>query len=462
MNMDREEWIKKYAGKKILVIGAGLSGVGSVHLACEIGAKPILLEQNEQKKESEIRSGLHESDRQRCDIVIGKLSNEQMEQLTLCVPSPVVALDTPFMDDLRNRGVEIISEVEFAFRFAKGKLLAITGTNGKTTTTSLVYAIMKSVCKKVFLVGNIGFSYAERAMETDDESVTVAEISSFQLEAVQAFHADVSAILNITPDHLNRHHTMENYIGCKEQIARNESKEDTCVLNRDNVYTWKFAKECPAHTVLFSSQEKLENGLFLDGDQIILAKDGKSECFMRFSESTLVGICNAENIMAAIAICLAAGVEKEQMLPVIRQFRAVPHRIEYVATKGGVSYYNDSKATNPDAAIQGIRAMDVPTILIAGGYDKGNSYDDWIKEAKPKVKELVLIGQTAPQIAACAQKYGIKSLYFAETFDEALKHCTEIAKEGDAVLLSPACASWGMFENYEQRGDLFKEYVNQL
>ncbi|MDE7045445.1 MAG: UDP-N-acetylmuramoyl-L-alanine--D-glutamate ligase, partial [Acetatifactor sp.] len=266
-----------------------------------------------------------------------------------------------------------------------------------------------------------------------------------------------------TPDHLNRHHTMEAYVAAKENITLNQTKEDLCVLNYENEYTRAFGERCPAEVVFFSSARELENGYYLRGDKIVKSVSGRAEELMDIhSDMNLMGICNVENVMAAIAIGEGMGVPMETILSVIRGFHAVEHRIEFVATRGGVDYYNDSKGTNPDAAIQGIRAMCKPTVLIGGGYDKQSEYDEWIESFDGKVKALVLIGQTKEKIAECAVKHGFDRIHFADTFEECLELCTKLAQSGDAVLLSPACASWGMFPNYEVRGQRFKEYVRNL
>ena len=301
---------------------------------------------------------------------------------------------------------------------------------------------MKEYHDNVYIVGNIGNPYTQAAPLMDDDTVSVAEISSFQLETIEYFHPQVSAILNITPDHLNRHHTMENYVAVKEAITMNQTKDDYCILNYENEYTRNFGDRCPATVVWFSSARRLDNGLFYEGEDIYLAKDGNVQRLMNVkTDMNLVGICNIENVMAAIGIAMSAGVPMKNILDTIRRFVAVEHRIEYVATKKGVVYYNDSKATNTDAAIQGIKAMDRPTVLIGGGYDKGSEYDDWIESFDGKVKKLVLLGQTKEKIAECARKHGFDAICFADTFEEALDICVKEAQPGDAVLLSPACAS---------------------
>lgn len=451
--------------KKVLVVGSGKSGIGAAGLLGAIGALPVIFDSNEKAQTEEIQKkagnipGL--------EIWTGSVPEEVKRELALVVISPGVPIDAPFLEDYRALGIPIRGEIELAFAFSKGRVAAITGTNGKTTTTTLVGEIFKAHFSSVFVVGNIGNPYTEAALKTREESVVAAEISSFQLETIHGFHPSVSAVLNITPDHLNRHHTMECYASVKESIARNQTKEDICVLNYENNYTRDFGGRCPAKAVFFSSQRELEEGIWLKGEEIYLSEPGtqgkrESRRLMNIHDMKLVGMCNVENVMAAIGICHAMKVPMETILKVIKDFKAVPHRIEFVASRNGVDFYNDSKGTNPDAAIQGIRAMTRPTVLIGGGYDKESGYDEWIEAFEDKVKALVLIGQTREKIAACAKAHGVKNIILADTFEEAFSICVEQAKSGDAVLLSPACASWGMFPNYEARGDLFKELVEKI
>lgn len=446
--------------KRVLVVGTGISGIGAVKALQHTGAKLILYDANDKLQETDIRAKF-ETDAE-VEIVLGNLPKEMEEQVELVILSPGVPTDTEFVNAFRDRGIKIWGEIELAYELGKGRVVGITGTNGKTTTTSLVGEIMAAYYEHVDVVGNIGNPYTLTALDAKEDTVTVAEISSFQLETIENFKPDVSAILNITPDHLNRHHTMENYVAAKEAITRNQTKEQTCVLNYENEYTRAFGEKCPAQVVWFSSVRKLENGFYQEGEDIYEAVNGKAERIMSIHDMNLVGTCNVENVMAAIAISRAMGVPMHIILNVIKEFKAVEHRIEFVATKKGVDYYNDSKGTNPDAAIQGIKAMSKPTILIGGGYDKQSEYDEWIKAFGDKVKCLVLIGQTREKIAECARKYGVRNIVMADTFREAFDICVENAQSGDAVLLSPACASWGMFPNYEVRGKMFKEFVEQL
>ncbi len=448
-------------GQKYLVVGSGISGVAAVKLLESQGADVIFYDSNGKLTIEDLKKKLPEESQAHC--ITGELPVDlKVDYLVL---SPGVPTDLPWIRHMKDAGVKVLGEIELGYWFERGKVAAITGTNGKTTTTTLVGEIMKAHLgeDKVFVVGNIGYPYTLESLKTSPDTVTVGEISSFQLETVHTFRPKVSAILNVTPDHLDRHHTMEAYAAAKEAIASGQSSEDVCVLNYDDMYTRDFGKRCPAKVVYFSSKQNLTDGYFLQKDMICFAQAGQvTELMNIHTDMTLVGIHNAENVMAAIAIARGMEVPMETVLRVIKGFRAVAHRIEFVATKGGVDYYNDSKGTNPDAAIRGIRAMSKPTILIGGGYDKHSQYDEWIQSFDGKVKWLVLIGQTKEKIAECARTHGFDRIRFADTYEECLKLCTLLAQEGDAVLLSPACASWGMFPNYEVRGDLFKEYVNGL
>ena len=407
--------------KNVLVFGSGISGEAACALLLKEEAKVVLYDGNDKLNPEEIRAKIEGGDSESLEIVLGTLEGDRKEELldklSLVVMSPGVPTDLPIVNEMREKGLPIWGEIELAYVFGKGDVLAITGTNGKTTTTSLLGEIMKNYAQSSFVVGNIGNPYTSIALQTREDSVIVAEMSSFQLETIQTFCPRVSAILNITPDHLNRHHTMEAYIEAKENIAKNQTEKDTCVLNYEDDVTRAFG----------------ENGTH-----------------------------NHENAMAAAGMAAAYGVPVDVIRRTLKEFQGVEHRIEYVAEKNGVVYYNDSKGTNPDAAIKGIQAMNRPTVLIGGGYDKDSAYDEWIDSFDGKVKKLVLLGATRDKIAETARAHGFEDIEMADTFEEAFAKCVENAKPGDAVLLSPACASWGMFKNYEERGDKFKELVNNL
>lgn len=448
-----------FRGKKVLVFGTGISGIGAGELLEQAGASVILYDGNESLDREKLRK--HFAGESSVEILLGSLPMEVMDQLELVVLSPGVPTDLPIVNHLREWEIPIWGEVELAYRFGRGEVLAITGTNGKTTTTALLGEIMKAYQESVFVVGNIGTPYTGAVLEMREHSVTVAEMSSFQLETIDTFRPKVSAILNITPDHLNRHHTMEAYIQAKEAITKNQKKEDVCILNYEDEVLRTFGGNLDVQVLYFSSRRKLERGIYLEDGKIIYV-DGEPEVLCETGELQLLGTHNYENVMAASAMAAAYGVPLDTIRKVIKSFRGVPHRIEFVAEKGGVAYYNDSKGTNPDAAIKAVEAMNRPTVLIGGGYDKDSSYDEWIDSFGEKIRYLVLVGATKEKIAETAKRKGFENVILTETFEEAVMESAKLAREGDAVLLSPACASWGMFKNFEERGDKFKELVNHL
>ena len=444
-------------GKKVLVFGSGISGIGAVKLLEDHGAEVVLYDGNESLDQASLREQLGE----KTTIVLGEFPEHLLEELDLVVLSPGVPTDLPIILAMKEHGIQVIGEVELAYAFGKGDVLAITGTNGKTTTTSLLGEIMKCHQEEVFVVGNIGNPYTVAAGQMTERSVAVAEMSSFQLESIETFRPKVSAILNFTPDHLNRHHTMEAYVEAKKQIAKNQTAEDYCVLNYEDERTKAFGEEVKAQVLYFSSAHKLERGIYLDDGKMIY-KNPEEEIVCHVDELQILGIHNYENVMAAVAMAAVYGVPMDTIRKAILAFKGVEHRIEYVTEKDGVVYYNDSKGTNPDAAIKGIQAMNRKTVLIGGGYDKNSEYTEWIQAFDGKVKQLILIGATREKIAQDAEKCGFHDYVFADTFEEAVLLAAKTAKSGEAVLLSPACASWGMFPNYEVRGDKFKEIVNSL
>lgn len=447
-------------GKKVLVFGSGISGIGAVKLLEDHGAEVILYDGNDKLNKVAMKEQL--GDGVKAEIIIGEFPEKLIDTLDIAVLSPGVPTDLPVVNAMRDKKVAVIGEVELAYAFGKGDVLAITGTNGKTTTTTLLGEIMKAYKEHTYVVGNIGNPYTVAARQMEEDAVAVAEMSSFQLESIVTFRPKVSAILNFTPDHLNRHHTMEEYIRVKELITKNQTESDTCVLNYEDEILREFGKTLHTKVIYFSSLHKLEKGMYLDDGEICYRDESGVQKLCRTAELNLPGRHNHENVMAAAAMALAYGVPLEVIRKVVCAFKAVEHRIEFVTEKNGVVYYNDSKGTNPDAAIKGIQAMDRPTLLIGGGYDKGSSYSEWIQAFDGKVKYLVLIGQTREKIAAEAKALGFTDIVFADSLAEAVQFCADHAKKGDAVLLSPACASWGMFPNYEVRGKMFKELVNNL
>lgn len=446
--------------QKVLVAGTGISGIAAAKLLLEKGGEVVLYDGNEKLDEEKIKKNFEED--AKVSIVLGELRRTDLLGVELAIISPGISLEAPFVSVLDEAEVPIWGEMQLAYHCAKGKLAAITGTNGKTTTTSLTGEIMKAFYESVFVVGNIGEPFSFHALETTEESVTVAEVSSFMLETIMDFRPDVSAILNITPDHLDRHKTMECYIETKEAITKNQKDGDTCVLNYDDPVLREFGETLKIHVVYFSSREELKEGYYLKDDAIVYNDGKKVTEIVNIHDLKLLGRHNHENVMAAVAISMNMGVPLEKIQEVIKKFEAVEHRIEFVTERFGVKYYNDSKGTNPDAAMQAIKAMPGPTLLIAGGYDKHSEFDEWIESFDGKVRYLVLIGQTRDKIAECAKRHGFTDIMYAEDLLEAVQVCASYANPGDNVLLSPACASWGQFKNYEERGQKFKDYVRGL
>ena len=452
----------EFSGKKVLVFGTGISGIGAADLLTAKGANVILYDGNDNADKEKILSKLKVPEK--TALVLGELSDSLMDTLDMVVLSPGVPTDLPVVLKMKEKKISIIGEVELAYQTGAGTVYAITGTNGKTTTTALLGKIMDEYYPEVYVVGNIGTPYTSVSTQMTKNAVTVAEISSFQLETIQAFHPHVSAILNITEDHLNRHHTMEEYIRVKELITENQTMQDVVVLNYEDEVLRAFGEKIrgQVQVLYFSSQRSLSEGICLEGEEIVLRWKKEEIRILNVHEQHLLGMHNYENIMAAIAMAYCAGVPVDSIRQSVKTFRAVEHRIEYVTEIDGVAYYNDSKGTNPDAAIKGIQAMNRPTLLIGGGYDKESSYEDWIRAFDGKVRYLVLIGQTKEKIAKAARALGFTDIIMEETLEEAVTTCARLARPGDAVLLSPACASWGQFPNYEVRGKMFKEYIMRM
>lgn len=446
--------------KHILVIGAGKSGLAACRLLAGEPVSLVLYDSKADLDTASLAEALGEEFHGR--IITGEMTEELLAWTELLIVSPGVPTDLPYILALKEKKVPVWGEVELACRFAKGRLIAVTGTNGKTTTTALTGEMMRTYFDEVFVVGNIGTPYTEMVTRMTGKSVTVAEMSSFQLESVETFHPCVSMILNITPDHLNRHHTMEAYTDAKFNICRNQTADEVCILNYEDARLREKAKELRTRILWFSSRRELSEGLYLSGDDIVYSDGGKATTVINVHEMNIIGRHNYENAMAAIGAGLAMKLPLACIQKALRRFVAVEHRIEYTATKNGVRYYNDSKGTNPDASIQAVRAMTVPTVLIGGGYDKGSDYEEWIASFEGKIRWLVLMGQTADKIERTARGMGFTNIVRVASMEEAVVFSYEHAKPGEAVLLSPCCASWGMFKNYEERGTVFKELVRKL
>ena len=445
----------KYKGKKALVCGMAKSGIAAGRLLKRLGAEVTLQDMKERAKVPDAEKLEQEGFR----LYMGKNPDDIACGQDLIVLSPGIPGDLPFVRAAEVAGVPVISEVELAYSLTPCPVTAITGTNGKTTTTTLVGEIMKAVRPHTAVVGNIGISYCQVVERLTADDWVVAEISSFQMEKAEQFCPHISAVLNITPDHLDRHKTMETYVRMKERVFARQGAEDFCILNANDAYCRAMAEKTRAKVFFFSSQGMLDEGIFLEGEDIRVRWNGMDDVLLSVEELQILGVHNHENAMAAAAAGICAGVPLDTIRRILRNFQGVAHRIEYVATVDGVDYYNDSKGTNTDASVRAVLAMKKPIVLIGGGYDKKVSFDEWTKLFPGRVKHLVLIGATAPAIRESAEKYGFTAISDCGTFAEAVDLCREKAEPGDCVLLSPACASWGMFENYEQRGELFKQQI---
>lgn len=446
-------------GKNVLVLGAAVTGIPTALELYNMGCNITL---NDCKPLAQLDEYIHDLDNLSIEIITGGHPIELASNCDFIVISPGVPTDIPLVKEAKKLGKEVISEVELAYRMTQTPIAAITGTNGKTTTTALLGEIMKESGRKTFVVGNIGNPMIKEVKNALPEDLFVLEVSSFQLETTVHFRPKVSAILNITPDHLNRHKTLENYIDAKAMIFRNQKQEDYTVLNWDDEQTRKLSSLTNSKTLFFSRKDILDEGAYVENGYLTISYKNKKERIIDIKDIFIPGEHNLENALAASLMAYCLGVEAHTIQKVLKEFKGVEHRIEYVTEIDGVIYYNDSKGTNPDSSIKAIKTMTRPTILIAGGYDKGSDFDEFVSYFKGKVKALILLGETADKIKESAQRAGFYNIYKVSTMGEAVKKSKELAKPGDCVLLSPACASWDMFKNFEERGKVFKDAVRRL
>ena len=448
--------------KKVLVIGMGRSGKASVDALLEKGAAVSI--QDSKTEDSFEKEFLEKMKEEGVTAYLGCIP-EDMSAFDMLVLSPGVPPSLGFIEDAKAKGAEIIGELELAYRLCRGNFVGITGTNGKTTTTTLVGEIYKAAGRDTIVGGNIGNAIAVDAMNAKDDTWMITEISSFQLETVHQFRPEVSAILNLTEDHMDRHKTMENYGRAKAQIFANQTEDQYCVLNYDDKACFELAERegCKAQVVPFSRCEELEFGAFAKAGRIVIRdKDGSEVDICGVDELQIPGSHNLENALAAAAICYFGGIDPDVIGEAMKAFAGVAHRIELCCEKNGVRFVNDSKGTNTDAAIKAIEAMKENIILIAGGYDKNATYDEFVGTFPGRVKELILLGTTAPKIKAAAEAAGFTNITMADDMESCVQIAWEKSQPGDVVLLSPACASWDMYDNFEQRGDHFRECAQKL
>ncbi len=447
--------------KKVLIVGMGKSGIAAAQALLYLGAKVYV---QDSKPASDIEPQLVNFLAGR-DVTcyFGEVP-ACLDEIDMMVLSPGVPPELNFVQEAVAKGVEVIGELEIAYRVGNGNYVAITGTNGKTTTTTLVGEIFKNAKRKTYVVGNIGVAVISMAVNAEPDSWLITETSSFQLETTKYFKPKISAILNLTPDHLNRHHTMENYGAAKAKVFQNQDKDGYYIANYDDPGSFELSKQCKtAKVVPFSIKKKLSYGAFVEGGRIvILNDDGKKITLCRADELKIPGNHNLENALAAAAISYFAGIEPAVISDTLKSFGGVEHRLEYCGQVDGVKFVNDSKGTNPDASMKAIDAMKENIILIAGGYDKGSDFTDFIKSFHGRVKHMVLLGKTAPKIKEQAEAAGFTHITMAKNMEECVTAAFKLAEPGDTVLLSPACASWDMYTCFEQRGEHFKHCVHGL
>lgn len=447
-------------GKEVLIVGLGRSGTATCQVMLDFGAK-VTVQDTRAEREFD-RSFLNYLKGKGVTCYFDSIPPD-MGVFDMIILSPGASPELPFVQEGMEKGAEITGELEIAFRTSRGNFVAITGTNGKTTTTTLVGEIFKESGRRTHVVGNIGTAAISDASHATEKDWLITEASSFQLETTRYFKPFISAILNLTPDHLNRHHTMKAYGEAKAKIFRNQTEDCYLIINFDDKDCYNLAEGCKAKIIPFSRKEELDYGCFVRNGMIILKKEDGTEIeVLETKDLRIIGSHNVENVLAAVAISYAAGIDVDVIKNAVLGFNGVEHRIEYCGTVDGIKYYNDSKGTNVDAAITAIRAIEKNIILIAGGDGKGQDFDEFAKEFQGKVKHLIVLGKDGPQIAEAAKNHGFNMITKADSIPDCVLKASKIAEAGDTVLLSPACASWDMYDNYEQRGDHFKESVEML
>ncbi len=450
-----------FEGKKVLVCGMARSGVSAAQCLYELGARVTISDSKAEEKLAEALQPLEGMDIRRC--LGDQAQPADLESYDLAVTSPGIPMQAPILRAVQAAGVPLIGELELGAQVSRAPLYAVTGTNGKTTTTTLIGEIFRNLGKTTYVVGNIGYPFTACALQCGEEDVAVAEVSSFQLETISTFHPHIAVMCNITEDHLNRHGTMEEYIRVKERIFENMGQGDYAVLNLDDPIVRGMAERIPCTPAFFSRRQEVETGAYLEGEEVVFSLNGHKKRVLRADEIRIPGEHNLENALAATALAMLAGVPAPVVRHTLKTFPGVEHRIETVRTVEGVTYINDSKGTNVDASIRAVRAMKVPTVLLAGGYDKHTDFLPLAREIlASKIHTVVVLGDTAEQIERALRAVGFESILHAKTFEEAVLLARSCAREGENVLLSPACASFDMFQDYEERGRVFKEIVSRL
>lgn len=442
--------------KRVLVVGLARTGAATSLFCAARGARVTATDTRTGKELGDTIAGLRKAG---VALELGGHQQELVLDADLVIPSPGVPADAPLLQFAREKGVTIWSEIELAYRFLKGRLIGITGSNGKTTTTSLIEHILRSAGFSTILAGNIGTPLISCVDKFSEKTTTVAELSSFQLELIEKFRPNISVLLNLTPDHLDRHHTLESYGAAKARIFENQTESDSAVLNADDPGTTPYAPAKP-QVFWFSRKQRVAQGAFVKESDILLRREGVEETILKLADIPLAGAHNVENVLAAVVAARLAGAEPASIAKGVRSFAGVEHRLEFVAEIGGVRFYNDSKATNVDAALKALDAFPGRILIILGGKDKGSDYTVLQAPLREKAILALLIGAAADKIEK--QIAGSVAIEQAGTLQRAVETAAHAARAGDVVLLAPACASFDQFQNYEHRGRVFKELVHQL
>ncbi len=446
-------------GKKVLVVGAGKTGLAAADF---LGQKNALVTLTDEKPRENFQNLPTHLASLGVTFALGAYPAVEPKDWDLVLVSPGVSPLVPPIQAAYQKGIPVWGELEVAFGHTTAPMVAITGTNGKTTTTTLVGEICQRAGFKTLVAGNIGRPLLEGVEAYGAGDVIVAEVSSFQLETIHQFRPKVAVVLNITPDHLDRHKTMEAYCQAKARIFANQGPDDYTVLNADDPLVRSMAELTKGKVIFFSRKHIVEEGAFVQNQSITFVEKGKQETILPVDQLQIPGGHNLENALAAVICAKAMGIPKEVIAHSLAQFKGVAHRLEFVAEFQGVRYVNDSKGTNPDASIKALEAYENPLVLIAGGKNKGNDFTAFMHCAAPKLRALVVLGQCADELAAKAKQVGIKTIHKALDFPSAVRLARDVAQRGDVVLLSPACASWDMFRSFEERGDLFKQLVQSF
>lgn len=451
-------------GKTALVIGMERSGRAAAALLVKLGAKALLYDRKTKDLLPSTNEYMPDIPENMAEWHAGENVETLCEKADFAVYSPGIPLDAPDLEKVRKKGVQLYGEMEFASRHVPCPLYAVTGTNGKTTTVSLLADMLDAAGRLTFAAGNIGFPLSAAALGVKENDSIVLEVSSFQLESADTFHPRAAAVLNVTPDHLNRHGTMEKYVALKASTFKNMAENDLAVLNFEDAHCRRMAEDVRARVAWFSSKRRVENGACVRDGMVVLTEKGREREICRTDEIFIKGAHNLENALAAVLLADFAGVPAPVIRHSLRRFKGVEHRTERVRTLNGVTYINDSKGTNPESTQRAVEALDKPAVMILGGSDKHTPFDQLARVMKMSrlVRHAVVMGQTADTIARALEDAGFTEITKAENLTQAVAIATELCENNGVVLFSPACASFDMFKDYEERGRIFKKIVNNL